>query len=181
METIAINTLEAKFKVTVAGEEFVVDFTRMHPSWVSAHLRKAAQRFVNDGLTGMTQELPSVKADAARKAFAAIHSGEAMPEKIRKAPSVSKIDLVRKLAREKATTFLTARLVKQLGKDMKVWAAQPKLAKLFTFTDKGNARFDLAAVDEWMDGFKSTRDFMAEAADELAIDADESGLDDLGL
>ncbi len=111
-----------------------------------------------------------------------LYSGAWAAERQR-ATGASKVDPVRKLARDMATTFLTQSLTARIGKDMAKWAKEPKLAALFTFTEKGNARFDLQAVDKWMQGF-AARDFMAEA--KVQIESAQSagaGLDlaDLGL
>ncbi len=158
-----INTTETTFTIKINGEELVVDFAKMHPTWIAAHLRKAAQRFLNDKYSGeaAADKLAMIKLDLAE-----MHRGEAMPERERKAPTQS-ADPVRKLAREMATTFLAASLTAALGKDMSVWAKQPQLAKLFRFTDKGAARFDLGAVDDWMEANKAKRDYMAEAKAEI--------------
>lgn len=174
---------ESQFEIKINGETLIVDFAKMHPTWITAHLRKAAQRYLNDKYSG---EEAATKLDAIRMDLAEMHKGEPMPERERKAPQAS-ADPVRKLAREIATTFLAASLTAALGKDMSVWAKQPKLAALFRFTDKGYARFDLAAVDRWMETNKAKRDYMAEAKAELdkakAFDASatEALFADLGL
>jgi hypothetical protein len=181
-----IKTTEAAFKVTVAGEEFVVDFARMHPTWIAAHLKKAAQRFVNDGLTGMSGELPSVKAAMARDMFGKIHSGEAMPAKERKAAAIAKPDMARKIARDLATTELLATfksMAKQLGADEKAWAKHPAVAKYFKVSDKGRVTFDLGEVDQYImravTREKNPTDFLAQA--QAQIDAAESIADDVDL
>lgn len=178
------QSTESQFEIKINGETLVVDFAKMHPTWIAAHLRKAAQRYLNDKYSG---EEAATKLDAIRMDLAEMHKGEAMPEKERKAPQ-SSADPVRKLARDMATTFLAASLTAALGKDMSVWAKQPQLAKLFRFTDKGTARFDLGAVDDWMAANKAKRDYMAEAKAELDkakafnVDSDTEALfADLGL
>lgn len=157
------QSTESQFEIKINGESLVVDFAKMHPTWIAAHLRKAAQRYLNDKYSG---EDAATKLDAIRMDLAEIHKGEPMLDKERKAPQAS-ADPVRKLAREMATTFLAASLTAALGKDMSVWAKQDKLKTLFRFTEKGHARFDLAAVDKWMESNKAKRDYMAEAKAEL--------------
>lgn len=178
------QSTESQFEIKINGETLVVNFAKMHPTWITAHLRKAAQRFLNDKYSG---EEAATKLDAIRMDLAEMHKGEPMPEKERKAPQ-SSTDPIRKLAREMATTFLAASLTAALGKDMSVWAKQDKLKGLFRFTDKGSARFDLTAVDQWMETNKAKRDYMAEAKAELDkakafnVDSDTEALfADLGL
>jgi len=191
METFAIETTDIKFKVTVAGEDFVVDFARMHPSWVAAHLKKAAQRFVNDGLTGMSGELPSVKAAMARNMFGKIHSGEEMPAKERKAAAIAKPDMARKIARDLATTELLAKFksrAEALGPDEKAWAKHPAVAKYFKVSDKGRISFDIGAVDDYIERAKTFEkdpsDFMAKAQamlSEVDAIAEDVDLSDMGF
>lgn len=178
----AINTTEVKFDVTVGGQGFVVDFSRMHPSYVAAHLRKAAQRFVNDSLTGMAGELPSVKADAARLAFAEIHSGLPMKVKERKAASPSQVDMARKIARDFATNELLEICKKNFPGKEKDWAVHPTVGKYFKTSEKGRVTFDMSEVDAYIERAKvrakDARDFMALAQAQLD-DAANLG-DDLG-
>jgi len=153
-----------------------IDFSRMHESWIKRCMEYGARRLVNDTYSG---EKGDEKIQLCKLMLDEMHNGQPMATKERKA-ATSKADPVIKLARDKATTFLTASLTKKLGKDMSTWAKEPKLAKLFSFTDKGNARFDLKAIDEWMKGY-TARDFVQEAKDELATASDDLDLDDLGL
>lgn len=186
-----ITTPELRFPVTVAGQEFVVDFGLMHPTWIEAHLRKAAQRYVNDSLTGMAGELPSVKAEAARLMFAEIHNGEAKAEKQRKAASVSKADPVLALARDLATTDLVAMLNKNkhvFGADEKAWAKHTATEKYFKVSEKGRVTFNLAAMDEYIAKAVTRKndpaDFMAiarERVDSATTIAENVDLADFGL
>lgn len=154
-----------------------IDFGKMHESWVRRCMEYGARRLVNDTYSG---EKGDVKVHLCKAMLDDMHNGLPMPEKERKASGVSKADPVRKLARDKASTFLTQSLAKKLGKDMAIWAKEPKLAKLFTFTEKGNAKFDLGAIDEWIKGY-TARDFVQEAKDELAQAQSDIDFDDLGL
>lgn len=186
-----INTPELRFPVTIAGQEFVVDFGLMHPTWVEVHLRKAAQRYVNDSLTAMAGELPSVKAAAAALAFGEIHSGEAKAEKPRKAASISKADPVTALARDLATTDLTAMLNKNkhvFGQDEKTWAAHSATAKYFKVSEKGRVTFNMAAMDEYIAKAVTRKndpvDFVAiaqERVNSAETIADDVDLSDFGL
>lgn len=172
-----IETTETAFEIKINGEVLVVDLAKMHPTWVAAHLRKAAQRFLNDKYSG---ESGQTKLDAIRADLADMHKGEAMPERERKA-SVSTADPVRKMARDLATTFLKTSLEKAMGKDASTWAKNPKTAHLFKTTEKGNVRFDLAAVDAWMVTFAAKQDFMQSARDAMAEAEEQVDLGDLGL
>ena len=125
-----------------------------------------------------------------RKALDALYAGQWQVRAASDGSSTRKssADPVRKLARDMATTFLATTLTAALGKDISVWAKQDKLKTLFRFTDKGSARFDLAAVDQWMEANKGKRDYMAEAKAELDrakafnVDSDAEALvADLGL
>lgn len=176
-DLFTIKTPQTAFAIKIDGKELVVDFAKMDATWIAAHLKKAAQRFLNDKYAG---EDAATKFEAISADLHLMHSGAPMPERERKVSSATTADPVRKLAREMATTFLAASLAKKLGKDMSVWAKEPKLAKLFRFTEKGAARFDLGAVDDWMAGY-TARDFMAEAKAELDKAGSGIDLDDLGL
>lgn len=186
-----INTTEIRFDVKIGGQDFVVDFSKMHPGWVALHLRKAAQRFVNDGLTGLAGELPSVKAAEAGRLFGMIHSGEAPQAKERKAASVTRADPVRKLARDLATTELLATLKKNaghFGSDEKAWAVHPATAKYFKVSDKGRVTFIWDEVDSYIIRAKEREnnpaDFMAIAQaqiDEAGTIADDIDLDAMGI
>lgn len=162
----------------VNGVELHFGTARMHESWIARALEYGVKQLVNDTYSG---EKGQVKHDLCRAMLADMMNGKPMPVKERKAPTARGIDAVRALAREKATSFLVAGLTKKFGKDMATWAAQPALQKLFRFTEKGTARFDLVAVDVWMEGaIKAQRDFMQEAREELES-AEDIGLEDLGL
>lgn len=178
------NATESAFAIKINGEELTVDFARMHPTWITAHLRKAAQRYLNDKYSG---EEAAIKLDAIRMDLHAMHSGDVMPERERKAPQANKADAVLRLARELATSVLTAKFRAAFKTDaMDVWAKNDTAKKYLRFTDKGAARYDLTAVDAWIKtyaGLANGRDFMAEARDALATDENAMGaeLDDLGL
>lgn len=154
-----------------------IDFSKMDQTWIKRCLEYGARRLVNDTYSG---EKGDDKIALCKAMLDDMHSGKPLAEKERKAATGSKLDPVVKLARDKATTFLAASLTKKLGKDMSKWAAVPQLAKLFSFTEKGNARFDLKAVDEWISNY-TARDFVQEAKDELAQAQTDIDFDDLGL
>lgn len=174
---LTISTTETVFDIKINGEELSVDFAKMDPTWIAAHLRKAAQRFLNDKYSGETGQ---TKLDMIKTDLHQMHSGQAMPERERKA-NVSTSDPVRKMARDLATSFLKTNLEKAMGKDYAKWADNPKTAHLFKMTEKGNVRFDLGAVDAWMESFKDKQDFMQSARDALAEADDALDLGDLGL
>ena len=145
----------------------LADFAEAHSATIATQTRAMMQKALDALYAGQWQVRAASDGTAARQSSA---------------------DPVRKLAREMATTFLTASLTAALGKDMSVWAKQDKLKALFRFTDKGHARFDLAAVDKWMEANKAKRDYMAEAKAELDkakafnVDSDTDALfADLGL
>ena len=173
-----MERVDVKGTMKVNGVELHFATERMHQSWIERALEYGVRQLVNDTYSG---EKGQVKFELCRTMLADMMSGEPMPVKERKSPVARGTDAVRTLARDKATSFLVAGLTKKFGKDMAIWAKQPALQKLFRFTEKGNARFDLAAVDEWMEGaIKAQRDFMQEAREELES-ADDLGLEDLGL
>lgn len=178
MEGNVMTRIDVQGVMKVNGVELSFDTARMHQSWVARALEYGVKQLVNDTYSG---EKGEVKFDLCRAMLADMMNGEPMPVKERKSPAARGVDAIRDLARDKATSFLVAGLTKKFGKDMTTWAAQPALRKLFRFTEKGNARFVLAAVDEWMEGpIKAQRDFMQEAREELE-NAEDLGLDDLGL
>jgi hypothetical protein len=183
------QSTELQFTITIKdekgeGQPLIVDFAKMHPSWVAAHLRKAAQRYLNDKYSGEPAEL---KLSMIRADLHDMHQGTAMPERERKAPQANKADAVLRLARELATSVLTAKFRAAFKTDaMETWAKNETAKKYLRFTDKGSARFDLAAVDAWIKSYAALpngRDFMAEAREALATDESAMGaeLDDLGL
>lgn len=178
MESNVMARIDAQGAMKVNGVELSFDTSRMHETWVKRVLAYGVKQLVNDTYSGERGEL---KYSLCSAMLEDMMSGKPLEEKARKTAVTGGTDPIRKLARDKATTFLAAGLVAKFGKDMSIWAAQPQLKGLFRFTDKGAARFDLAAVDQWMEGpIKVKRDFMAEAAEELSHEGDVS-LDDLGL
>lgn len=171
---------QTELKLTQANGDKVllgIDFAKMHESWIKRCMEYGARRLVNDTYSG---EKGDEKVALCKAMLDEMHNGKPMQVRERKAPTGSKVDPVQRLARDKATTFLTAQLTAKLGKDTAVWAKNEKLAKLFSFTEKGNAKFDLGAVDQWIKDFDK-RDFVQEAKDELAMATDGVDLDDLGL
>lgn len=176
MQTIECN--ETAFVIKINGQELTVDFSKMHPTWIDAHLRKAAQRFLNDKYSG---EDAATKLELITADLRDIHSGEAMPEKERKAASAVKADPVRKLARETCTAQLVSKFkanAATFGADEKAWIAHPKIGKFFRQTPKGGVRFDLAAVDKYM-AAEAARDggtdYMADA--KAAMDTASEAVD----
>lgn len=161
----------------INGQEIVADPNKFHASWLARVIEYGTRRLPNDTHSG---EQGATKEELVRKMIADMESGEPMPEKTRAAPK-AKADPVRKMARDLATTFLAESLAKAMGKDAKVWAENPKTAHLFRLTEKGAVRFDLAAIDEWMEGYKAKRDFMADAQAALAKVEAKVDLGDLGL
>lgn len=172
-----LNVENTRFETKINGETIIVDFAKMHPTWIEAHLQKAAQRFLNDKHSG---EKGDVKLELIRAELKDVHSGEPMPQKERKSP-VAKADPARKMARDMATTFLVSAFKSKFGGDSAHWATEPKIAHLFRTTEAGNVRFDLAAVDKWIDGYADKRNFMQEARDAIASAQESVDLDDLGL
>jgi hypothetical protein len=183
-----IQTTETAFVIKIDGKELTVDFSKMHASWITAHLRKAAQRYLNDKYSG---EDAAIKYEAIAADLHAMHSGAPMPEKERKASVASKADPVRKLARDLATTDLVAtfkRNAKALGADEKAWALHETTAKYFRTTEKGSIRFDLDEVDNYIERAKvrakEPKDFLADAKaqiDAASAATENIDLSDLGL
>jgi hypothetical protein len=172
---------QTNLKLTQANGDkvlLVIDFAKMDESWIKRCMEYGARRLVNDTYSG---EKGDEKVALCKAMLDEMHNGKPLMVRERKAPTGSKADPVQRLARDKATTFLTAQLSAKLGKDMAIWAKNEKLAKLFAFTEKGNAKFDLGAVDQWIVEYKEKRDFVQEAKDELAMATNGVDLDDLGL
>ena len=171
-------------EMKVNGHPLRLDTAKLHPTWLDFCLAYGVKQKINDTYSG---EKGQTKYDLCAAMIRDMESGEAMPERERKAPQAAKADPVRKMARDLATTFLTARFRAAFKTDdMSVWAKNDKAAKYLRFTEKGSARFDLAKVDEWIDAFAKQdggQDFMAQAKAALAESQAlaDVALDDLGL
>ena len=177
-ETAVLNVPEA-LVVKIDGIELAMAPRKMHETVLIRALEYGLRRAVNDKYSG---EKGATKVELVRKLIADWEAGAELEGRSR-GMAKTKVTETRKLARELATSYLTASLSKKLGNDMSAWAKVEKLAKLFRFTDKGAARFDLDAVDAWMEEFAAKdggKDFMAEAVAMLDTPKDID-LDDLGL
>jgi hypothetical protein len=175
--TLKIKINDATDSLDAIYREVDVDTSKMHASWLARVVEYGTRRLLNDTFSA---DKGQTKFDLVKGLAQDMQSGEAMVEKVRKAGVASKADPARKMAREAASSFLTSRFVKAFGKDSAKWIEQAKIAHLFTLTEKGNVKFDLAALDVWMEDFAPTQDFVQEARDMLAGSAD-LGLDDLGF
>ena len=128
MHTLNVETV--LFTTKINGEEVQVDFSKMHPSWVEAHLQKAAQRFLNDRYSG---EKGATKLKAIRADLAVIHSGEPMP--VRERQTRAPADPVEALAVKTAKGDLLAKMKSMTGanKIADILAANnPTVNKYFT-------------------------------------------------
>lgn len=171
---------EGPVQIKINGQPLHVHPGKMHPTFLARCLEYGIRRHVNDANASLKED---VKLEACTALVAEMNAGKEYVVARQVGSGVVKADPVRKMAREMATDFLTQQLAAKFGKDMNVWAKEEKLAKLFRFTDKGAARFDLEEVDAWMKGFAAKRDFMAEAKAEIErrANAAKVDLDDLGL
>tara|TARA_R110000868_G_scaffold307378_3_gene568863 strand:+ start:3121 stop:3651 length:531 start_codon:yes stop_codon:yes gene_type:complete len=172
-----LNVITTTFATKVNGQELIVDFAKMHPTWINAYLRKATQRYLNDDMAGLE---PSVKLAATIDALKEIHSGNPMPEKTRRAAGTGKAsDPVLDLALKNAKLALSAmfKAATKLVKMSDMVAASPKVAAYFTAKGETQVwREDV--VIGWMETQTESgkRDFMQEARDTLET-VDEEALD----
>lgn len=183
MATITINTSEAVFESRMKDKNgdwqtITTDYRKMHPTYVAAYLRKAAQRFLNDAYS---QEQPDNKYAMAIEENLLVHSGEAMPEKVRRGSGIStKHDPITTLALKRAKDFLTNTFKEKTDATKAVdFAADDRFAKFFKVKDDRATWID-SAVIEWMEQDvvkENVKDFMKAAAKELdKASADLSGL-----
>lgn len=172
--------LEGPVQIKINGQPLHVHPGKMHPSFLARCLEYGIRRHVNDAYASLKDD---VKLEACTALVAEMNSGAGFVVTRQAGSGVPKADPVQKMARELATDFLTTQLTAKLGKDMNVWAKEEKLQKLFRFTDKGAARFNLEEVDVWMKAYQAKRNFMAEARVELDRRAAVVKVDlaDLGL
>lgn len=176
-DTIKLETTQAKFETKVNGETVMVDFTRMHPTWVAHFLLKAAQRRINDDLSGLD---PKEKLEETRRILEEIYKGEPMPEKARKASSKRSVDPVQALALKTAKGVLSAQFEALTGmRKAADQAEHEKVAPFFTVKD-GRAIWNDETVTAWIEkqATNGKRDYMQEARESLegASDAME-GID----
>jgi hypothetical protein len=174
-KTMTLETTQLVFQTKINGETVEVDFGKMHPTWIAAHLQKAAQRFLNDRYSGEkgADKLAMVRADLNE-----IHKGEPMPEVVRQ--SRAPADPVEALAVKNAKAALGAMFQTLTGKrKIADFATHEKAAPFFRETG-GTLAWDEAHVAAWMAKQKESgkRDFMAEA--KATLDG-VSDLDDLDI
>ncbi len=174
-ELMTLESTQLVFQTKINGETVEVDFGKMHPTWIAAHLQKAAQRFLNDRYSGEkgAEKLAMVRADLNE-----IHKGEPMPEVVRQ--SRAPADPVEALAIKNAKTALGAMFQTLTGKrKIADFAAHEKAAPFFRETG-GTLAWDEAHVSAWMakQAENGKRDFRADAMATLNGVAD---LDDLDL
>lgn len=171
MHTLKVE--QVVYTTKMDGQEITIDFSKMHHSWLEAHLKKAAQRFLNDTYSGL---MPSEKLAQARKDLAVIHSGEAMPEKARRSGGGGG-DPIKALALKNAKTDLMA-IFKKRTKLAKIadiiGAGDDAVNKYFSADGTWRDEQVVAFIDKQKDAGK--RDYVAEARDLLADD--ESNDDD---
>lgn len=178
METQTIQTTETKFEIKVNGEQLVVDFAKMHPTWVAHYLQKAAQRRLNDDMSGLS---PAEKLVETRKALAAIHAGEEyVPARRSGGGGVAK-DPIKALALKNAKAALSL-VFKNATKENKVadWAKHEKISPFFKETANGFT-WDDSTVEKFMTAQKEkgAHDYMAEAKATLAVSEIDDALGDL--
>lgn len=116
-----------KYSTKIGGQVFVADFTRMDVTWLDAMLTKAAQRLVNDTLSGLE---PGDKVAEAAKMFGEINSGEAKPQRV----TVKKtVDPVMALAMKNAKEWLKRHFIAQgFGNKIAEWTGHEVVGKYFT-------------------------------------------------
>ena len=134
-QVFTINTTATKFVVKCKGHELEIDFAKMHPSWVEHFLMKAAQRRINDDLSGYEA---NEKLAEYRHILTKVHSGEPL-EKAKRATGGVRAsgDPVKDLAFRNAKQDLLAKFkaATGLGKIADMIAASAVIAG--AFTEKG--------------------------------------------
>ena len=172
-----LQTPNVVFTTKIGGTLVEVDFSLMHPTWIEAHLRKAAQRFINDDLAGQFKDDDSGKLAAWRLAYAEMASGKEMPEKARRnAGTYRSDDPVRDLAHKNAKAALLA-----------IFKTRTKLVKIEDMCQKDEAVAAYFKDKTWLDDkvqayiekqlAAGKRDFMQEAKDTLASFEEGNDLD----
>ena len=144
--SIDMSMTEATYTVKCDGTPLVINLEKMHPSYVAAIMRKGIQRYFNDELN---QLKPAVKLDAYRIELRKAHSGEALPEKVRKERgTASTIDPIAKRALTEAKLDLGIRFSTALGLDLtkahnaEEWVKEPRAAKYFKLIVKRHVWVD---------------------------------------
>ena len=166
-DCVAIATTQTQFPIKVNGEEFTVDFAKMHPTWVAHYLTKGAQRRLNDDMSG---ESPQDKQALTRKMLAEIHAGKPYeaPARASRMPKDPVLDLARKTAKQ----ILVAAFRKATGKVKLQDMYDHEAVKPFFRETESTIAWDDAKVDDWMKRMRDAgkRDFMAEAKEALTLD-----------
>ena len=152
-----------QFETKIAGQTFVTDYAAMDNSYLVAFLRKAAQRFVNDTLSGLE---PSEKVAEAVKLYGSINAGDVMPVRI--AVSRTPKDPVEARAMKDAKAYLLgvwkAQFEVKAIKD--IIAADPDGKVEAYFTDD-NVWID-DKVKAFIEANKAAYDFIGEAREALS-------------
>jgi len=174
-KTMTLETTQLVFQTKINGEIVEVDFGKMHPTWVAAHLQKAAQRFLNDRYSG---EKGATKLEMVRADLNEIHKGEPMPEVVRQSrPTTNPIEA---LATKNAKAALGAMFERAgFGKRHADWMNHEKAAQFFREAN-GAIAWDESKVAAWMgkQAEAGKRNFLAEAEATLEGVAE---LDDLDI
>jgi len=170
---IRMEMVEEKQTVKCNGEPLAVDLGKMHASYIAAIMRKGVQRYFNDMLASME---PGTKLAAYRDELVKAHSGEALPEKARKASgTATKVDPIAKrtLAEAKADLLVRFAVANKLPADKvhKIVAlvAHPKVKEYFHEKD-GKFTWDDSKVKEFIERELAGggRDYLQEAVDFFA-------------
>lgn len=165
-----LNVLETKFSTKIDGEVLIFDYALMHPTWINAFLRKAAQRLVNDTYSGEKEN----KLALARLMIKDIHSGEPMTEKAK--GELKRVENpAEALAIKNAKIALMVRFENAMPevKKMAEYAKHAKIAPYFKITDKGAVWIE-SQVQAWIaTQLVAGKDFLQEAKNTLAIPVGE--------
>ena len=161
---------ESTYTVKCNGVPLVINLEKMHGSYIAAIVRKGVQRYFNDELNQLKSD---VKLDAYRLELAAAHSGEALPEKVRKERgTASTIDPIAKRTLAEAKLDLGIRFSTALGLDLtkahrpEEWVEEPRAEKYFKLITKRLVWVDSEVVTFITREKESGgRDFYQEAVD----------------
>lgn len=163
-----------KVELKINGQPIVVNLAKVDESWLAHCLTYGVRRFINDSHSGLKGQ---TKYDACQLMNNDMQSGEAMPEKVRKAGS--SVDPVTALAFRNAKAALTVMFKSVTGASKAIdFAKHEKIAPFFVVTD-GRATWIDATVKAFIEKQKAAgkADYMADA--QSTIDGADSALDDL--
>lgn len=152
-------------ELKINGQSIIINTDKLHESWIAHCLAYGLRRFPNDKYSG---EKGQTKFDLVHALVVDMHSGDAMPERVKGVSRAPK-DPILNLALKTAKTDLGAMFRKVTSATKTIdWCKHEKVAQFFK-VDGDKAIWIDAVVVKWMESRKETCDYMANA--KVSIDA----------